>query len=255
MNYAVLQIDPVPATVEQFKQAFRALKQFTAADAVKMARQSAGILGKHLSAQDATLLQQAFQTQGVAAEAVPQTQLPALANVKFTKRVEFQPQALMIYDVLGRAVPVEWTKIEVIATGIVPRVNTVSFEKEESELVMGGEFGVQEVTVTTLGHRLETDSVLTLDLIVAGGAMRFQMEGDNLLFKYAFDRPELDARQKFAELARQIIQRTPGAQLNRGATQLRDGAPLPALYASKVAFADESAWLLWRANRKPAVPQ
>ena len=255
MTYAILQADGAPATTEQFKLAYRALKQFTAADAVKFARQSAGVLAKHLSVPDAALLQQAFQAQGIAAEAVPQAQLPALANVKFTKRVEFQPEALMVYDVIGRAVPVEWTKIEVIAAGIVPRVNTVSVVEEVNEIVFGGELGVQYMTETTVRHRLETDSVLTLDLIVAGGAMRFQMEGDSLLFKYAFDRPELDARQKFAELARQIIQRAPGAQLNRGATQLRDGTPLPALYANKVAFADESAWLLWRASRKSATPQ
>ena len=71
---------------------------------------------------------------------------------------------------------------------------------QERDLVLGGQFGMTQQTVTSKSTQLKTDSVLTLDIVVAGGRMRFQIEGDNFLYKYTFDRPKLDAGQKFAEL-------------------------------------------------------
>jgi hypothetical protein len=250
MTYALVQTEETPPTLAQFKQAFRAVKRFAELDAVKAARQNYGVLLKGQPQEDAATLRQAFQAQGVGAETVPDAELAKLAAPKFTKRAEFQPQALLIYDVLGRAVPIEWKHIELIAAGNVSRVNVVSFEVEETELVLGGEFGLTEQTVISKSTRLETDAVLTLDIIVAGGQMRFQIEGDSFLFKHTFDRPDLDARQKFAELARQLLQRAPHALVNRGAAQLRNGEPMPMLYTGKQTFADESAWLLWRAKRQ-----
>jgi hypothetical protein len=255
MTYALVQTEVTPPTLAQFKQAFRALKRFAELDAVKAARHNYGVLIKGQTQEDAATLRQGFQAHGVVTELVPDAELAGLAAPKFTRRAEFQPQALLIYDVVGRAVPVEWRHIELIAAGNIPRLNVVSYEVEETELVLGGEFGLTQQTVTTKNTRLDTDAVLTLEIIVAGGRMRFQIEGESFLFKHAFDRPDLDARQKFAELARQLMQRAPQALTNRGAAQLRNGEPVPMLYGSKQTFADESAWLLWRTKRPaPAQP-
>ena len=253
MTYALIQTDLTAPDIAQFKQAFRSLKKFTELDAAKAARQNYGVILKGLTGEDAATLQRAFQAQGITTEPAPDQELAGLVAPKFTKRAEFQPQALLIYDVVGRAVPIEWRHVELIAAGNIPRVNTVTVETEERELVIGGQLGMTQQTVTSKSTRLKTDAVLVLDIIVAGGRMRFQIEGDNFLYKYTFDRPGLDAGQKFAELVRQIIERAPHALKNRGANQLREGAPTPMLYSGKQTFADESAWLLWRASRQAPV--
>jgi hypothetical protein len=105
--------------------------------------------------------------------------------------------------------------------------------------------------VTRLNHKLDTNAQLVLDLVLSGGRMRFQVESREFLWKYAVDRPDLDAHQRLAELVRLLMERAPQATLNRGAAQLKNGVPLPQLYCSKAAFADESVWMLWRAAQPP----
>jgi hypothetical protein len=70
------------------------------------------------------------------------------------------------------------------------------------------------------------------------------------LFKYSFDRPELNLGQKVGLLIRMIAERAPCANLNRGATALRKDAVGEAAYASKAALYDASVWLLWRRARQ-----
>src|SRR6185503_8027328 len=166
-----------------------------------------------------------------------------------TRRFELQPDALVVYDAIGRPVPVPWANVALLAAGIMPRVNIVSFTTEEVEISTDLDGWTKRDVVTRLSHKLDTNAQLVLDIILTGGGMRFQVESREFLYKYVVDRPDLDAHQRLGEAVRLLIERAPQVLLNRGARQLRDKLPLPLLYSSKAMFTDESAWILWRAGR------
>jgi hypothetical protein len=252
MKHILVQTDPAAPTSDQLKEAFRGVKGLTAVDAAKISRQAYGVLVRGLAAEDAVALQQSLRGQGVGIQAVPETDIPQLPEPKHTRRLELTPEAMLVYDSIGRPVPVEWKHIALVAAGIVPRVNIVSFTTEEVEISLEIDGWARRDVVTKLNHKLETNAQLVLDVIVSGGKMRFQVESREFLYKYAVDRPDLDAHQRLGELVRMVMGRAPHALLNRGAAQLRDNAPLPLLYASKAAFADESAWILWRMQKMAA---
>src|SRR5262245_44663219 len=114
MSHLLLQTEATPPTAAQLKDAFRAIKGLTAVDADKVARQAYGILVRGLSAQDAATLQFNLRGQGVTTEVLPETQVPALPEPKYTRRLELQPDALLVYDAIGRPIPVPWAQVNLI---------------------------------------------------------------------------------------------------------------------------------------------
>jgi hypothetical protein len=92
---------------------------------------------------------------------------------------------------------------------------------------------------------VEAGSQLILELILSDGATRYEINADEFPFKYALNRPELSTMQKFIWLVREINHRAPGAILNRGARDMREGAELVRGYPSRQVFNDEMTWLLW----------
>src|SRR6266568_5168423 len=119
MPYCLLQADSVAPAADQLKRAFKALKTLTEADAIKLAREACGILMKNLSLTDARVLQSAFQGEGVPTDLLDATQLPKLPDAKFVRRVEIQPQALGVFDPLGRTVPLPWQHLTLVSAGTV----------------------------------------------------------------------------------------------------------------------------------------
>ena len=251
MNHVLLQVGPTPPTAEQLKVAFRGVPRLTAVDAEKIARQAYGILVRGLSVEELTMVQRTLSGQGVTTTVVPEAEAPPLPEPKYTKRLELQNEALLVYDAIGRPVPVPWAHVAAFAAGIVPRVNIVSFKTEEIEISFDVDGWVRRDVVNKLAHKLSTDSQLVFDIVMTGGRLRFQVESREFQWKYAVDRPDLDTHQRLAELVRLLMPRAPHALLNRGATQLKNGAPLPLAYSSKAAFADESVWMLWQAAHSP----
>jgi hypothetical protein len=246
MSYAILQQSTAAPTLDQLKRGFKALKTLTEADAVKLAHEACGILVKNLSHEDAAVLQRALQVEGVATEIVETGQLPKLPDPRFIRRIEFQPQTMVIYDPLGRAVPVEWRHVALVSAGTVRHFG-MSTRKSE-EMVQGFDpiRGFHVKVVTDVRHKVEDDAKFILDLFVASGAMRFQVEAESFQFKYSFDRPELNLAQKVGLLIRMVAERAPQAGLNRGADALRNNSVGATTYASKAALFDESIWLLRR---------
>ncbi len=247
MPYALVQKEITP-DVEQLKRAFKALKRLTEADAVKLAKDCCGILAKRLSQADAALLQQQFEAQGVPTEIVPTATLPVLPEAKFVRRMEFQPEALLIYDPLGRAVPVPWAHLALISAGVVKHFDLTTTRHEERVNRYDPIRGHRTEVVTELRHRVENEAKLLLQILLTRGAMSFEIEADTFLFKFCLDRPELDVGRKLALLIQMLAEKAPHAVLNRGATALKEGALQNATYPSKAALRDESAWLLWRMN-------
>ena len=240
----LVQTSSVAPTVDQLKRAFKLLKALTEADAVKLANEACGILMKNLLPADAAVLQRALETEGVPTEVVDAARLPALPVAKFVRRAEFQPQALVISDPLGRPVPVPWPHVALLAAGAVRHFGVNVTRTEHTVKTIRG-----TKVVTDVRHNVEDSAKLVLDIFLIGGAIRFQIEAEGFQFRYCFDRPDLNLPQKLGLLIQMLAGHTPSAILNRGATALRDGSPGAAAYVSKAALFDESTWLLWRMTR------
>ena len=250
MSCCLLLTDPVAPTADQVKRAFKSLKTLTDADAVKAARETCGILLKNLSPDVANALQRALQAEGVPTEVVDAARLPKLPDAKFIRRLEIQPQSLAIYDPLGRTVPVPWPQLALVSAGAVRHFGMSATRTEETVNTYNPIGGFRTRVVTHVRHKVEDDPKLMLDIFLTGGAMRFQIEADAFLFKYCFDRADLNLLQKLGLLVQMLAQDAPHAVLNRGATALRDGSPGDAAYVSKAALSDESTWLLWQLAKK-----
>ena len=65
-------------------------------------------------------------------EVVEASQLPTLPEAKFVRRIEFQAPALMIYDQLGRAAPVPWDQLALLAAGGVRHFGMSATRKEQT---------------------------------------------------------------------------------------------------------------------------
>ncbi len=247
MAYAVLQKDPAVLAPDLLQRAFRAVKSLTEADAAKLARgRPYGFLLNHLSAEDAACAQRALEAEGVAAEAVDMGRLPKCPEAKCVRRIEFQPEAFLVYDPLGRAVPVPWQHLVLISAGLVRHYQSTRFETSSYGISMGGHLGVSLEVVPEIGHGVTDSQHLLLEVFLTRGAARFQVEAAGFPFKYVFDRSDLDLTGKFATLVELLCQRAPQARVNRGAQLFREKSRSLVTYPSKAAFSAESEWLLWR---------
>jgi len=254
MNHCLLQAGPAAPTADQLKRAFRSLRSLTDADAVKLANEACGILMKNLSPDDAGVLQRALQAEGVRTEVVEASQLPTLPEAKFVRRIEFQAPALMIYDQLGRAAPVPWDQLALLAAGGVRHFGMSTTRKEQTVNTFDPIRGFRTKVITEVRHKIEDNARLVLDIFLTGGSMRFQIEAETFSFKYCFDRPDLNLAQKLGLLIQMLAENAPQAVLNRGAAAMRAGPSGAMTYASKAALFDESTWLWWtmtRASREP----
>ena len=249
MTYCLLQPDASPLPVDALKRAFAAVKGLTETDGLKAAQETWGILIRNLTRETALALQQALHEHGVSTELVEASQLPRLPDAKCIRRAEIQPETLVIYDPLGRAVPVPWGQVSLIAAGAVRHFSLAKTSTREwvhdpsvsSSLGLTGAMTWQ----TEVRHQFQNQMELLLDLLIGTAAMRFQIEASNFGFKGVFDRPELDLAGKVDELIQRLAQHAPHALLNQGALAGRDQASTRRLYPSKAALLDEEIWLLW----------
>jgi hypothetical protein len=180
--------------------------------------------------------------------------LPRLPEARFVRRAELQSEALVVFDSLGRPVPVNWPQIALIAAGACRHFGMSQTRTEQRVMAFDPIHGIHRRVEVDVRHKVEDDVPILLDVILAGAAMRFQIEADQFQFKHLFDRPDLDRAGKMGLLIQRLGEHAPQAWLNRGAVNLRDGSAAPVIYASKAALFDESIWLLWRQARHEPAP-
>jgi hypothetical protein len=248
MNWCVLQQDVRPVGAEQLKLGFARLRRFSDTDAIRCAREAYGILVRNLTQEEAMVLKNALQGAQISTHACPESSLPKLCDPKFVRRMEFSDQAMVIYDPLGRALPIPWDQVSLISAGAIRHFQMnqiVTYEAAADSDGFAGEFE----TVRDVRTKMDPTLRLVLDIFIAGGGMRFQVEGENFMYGYIIKEPVLEPSEKFQRLATQLCQRATKAFLNRGAIQVQNGA-CPVVYATRGYFADESTWLLWKSQRK-----
>jgi len=244
--YAVVQKGPVSPTIEQLKRAFRNFSNLTDADAVRVALGARGILMKHLDAPVARALHHALQVEGAAVAIVPEAELPALPEGLTLHRVELWPQSLTIFDPFGRPTAVAWPDLAWVAAGAAQQMEDSKTNTDHALLRL------QDVTrpgpspnrPAGAGHPVEPQ--LLLEILLAHGQVRYQIEAAQFSFRSVIDRPGLRLEEKFIWLVREICHHATAAALNPGARSLRDGEQSVPLYSSRRAFLDEIVWLRWR---------
>jgi len=247
-QYAVLQKDIRLPVADQMRRAFRSFSNLTDADAVRLAANAQGILLRHLGADEARAFHRALLAEGVAAAMVAERDLELLPASKSLHRLSLTEPALEVYDLLGRAKPIPWGDIALVAAGSVRHVEISVIHNDRTTARLHPAFGGWPEKTTESIRKVESDSQLILELVLAGGAARYELDAAQFPFKYAVDRPELSMPEKFIWLVREIGNRATRAILNRGASDVRNGVQLVRGYPSRQAFTDEVIWLLWNAG-------
>ena len=249
-QYAVLQKDGLAPNPDQIRRAFRAFSNLTDADAVRLAANAQGILLRRLDADSARAFHQALLKEGVAAALVPESTLGLLPETKSLHRLEITPGALMVFDLHGQSEPVAWTEVSLIAAGAVRRMELIRTEPDRTLLRFNSGSGTWPNRASEAGRAADFESQLLLELVVTGGAARYEINAAQFPFKYAIDRPDLSTLQKFVWLVKEICRHAPGALLNRGARDLSEGFELVRGYLDRQVFTDEKVWLLWNDAQK-----
>jgi hypothetical protein len=262
VRYALLQQTLDPPGIGQLKRAFTAVRCLVDSDAHGVANDAFGILVRDLELGDAQQLQGALRTEGVDTEMLPVSSLPAIPPTKYVRRVEFGPDVLLIYDPIGRPVPVEWRHLMLIAAGsvVMSRMSrrTVGGAAVADLLMGSGEWGLGGIggrarqPTERSEMREERTQELTLELVLTNGVARFSLMADGsapVLFRCLGGRQSGDSAADFQLLVSELARLAPQAMLNRGAWSLRQTPPLRFGYPSKNAFFEEIIWMLHRAKR------
>jgi hypothetical protein len=246
-QFAVLQRDGGCPGAEQIRRAFRSFSTLTDADAVRLAANAQGILLRHLSSDQARAFLRALQAEGVAAAMVSENELRLLPESRALHRLSLTDRALEVYDLQGRPKPVAWSEIALVAAGAVRHVEIGAVTPERATTSSPSRFGIWPKRAVESVRKVESEVQLVLEILLAGGAIRYELDAAQFPFKYAVDRPEFSTVQKFVWLVREIGLRATRALLNRGASDVRHGIELVRGYPTRQAFTDEMLWLLWSA--------
>src|SRR3974390_1889560 len=127
MSYAVMQTGLEPPAADQLEQAFRQVPGMTALDVSILGKDAFGVLVKGFEADQATAMQTALAAQGVETEIVEESALTELPPPRQLTKAVFSDEALLIEDVMGRTVALQWQDLQVIAAG---RVKLAEFTTE-----------------------------------------------------------------------------------------------------------------------------
>ena len=235
-------------------RAFRTFRHLTDADAIRLAANAQGILLRQLGGDEARAVQQALRAEGVNVALVREADLHFLPESQVLHRIEFTPDALMVFDVVGRPHPLPWNEIRLIAAGAVPHVEISSIQTPRRELKFHPLFGVWPKQVVDTRSRLATEHHFLLELIGGPRRTRYEIQAREFPFNYVLDQPLESLTEKFVWLVRELTRRAPQALLNRAAQDVRDGVTLVRGYPSRQMLLDEMIWLLWNAAQQEERP-
>jgi hypothetical protein len=250
ITYAILLRDLGRPNAEAVCRAFRTFSHLTDADAIRLAANAQGILMRHLSVDEAKALQRALVTEGVKAALVKDDELRFLPASQLLHRIELTPDALVTFDLMGRASAVAWKDIALVAAGAVPHVEIGSVQTQRAGTGFQSGFGLWPKPGIETRSRLETERHFILELVVGHGVARYEIQAHQFPFNYVLERPGASTLEKFVWLVREMTRRAPQAVLNRGAQDMCDGIQLVRGYPSRQRLLDEMVWLLWNAVQR-----
>jgi len=250
VQFTVLQKGAVSPTADQLKRAFKSFSNLTDADAVRLSVGARGILMKHLSQDAARALQSALQAEGCPVAVLAEDDLPKLPDGRSLQRLDLWPQSLVTYDLLGRPNPVSWSQVTLVAAGSAHHFEVHKTQSERTVLRFNPIAGLRAKKIVESAHTVAPGSQLLLEIFLADGVTRYQIDAAQFAFRQVIDRPGLSTGEKFVWLVREVCRQTSGAIFNQGARLLHEGAEVAPEYTNRQVFQDEIVWLLWRAAQQ-----
>ena len=119
-SYCLVQANLDPVDLQVLKVAFRAVGELVDSDARTLSADAFGILADGLSAKTARTVASELAKAGIAMEVVQEQHIPTLPGPHTMRRGGCSPEAFIATDSLGRDVPVDWSKVAMLAVGMVP---------------------------------------------------------------------------------------------------------------------------------------
>lgn len=249
-HYAVLVRGGMRPSAEQIRRAFRAFNHLTDADAIRLAANAEGILMRHLSSDEARAFHRALEAEGVVAAFVSESALVQLSQPTRLHRIELSPEELVVFDQIGRPQRYPWEEIALLALGSLLHVGLA---KAAFTSVGAGHDALTNAwskSASSVSHRLERDFQMLLEIVTKRDRQRFQIDAASFPFGHLTEHRGISPGEKIVWLTGEFILRAPGAMLNRGAQDIRDGGQMVRGYATMQAFNDEMVWLLWNQAEK-----
>jgi hypothetical protein len=245
MPFSVLQLALEPVSADQLGHAFGQVPGLAALDASMLGNGAFGILARSLDPEQAGALKIALGEDGIEAEIVEDSALPVLPEARNVEVLESTPDALLIFDPLGRSFPLKWENIVLIAAGCV---RTSDFKDINAPTLVIGGRGAMHMAYR---HELKEQPIehWLIDLVITGGALRYCVTVDQaaiFLMRYLGDRRTRNLPVDFQLVVQDLISHAPNAAVNRGAYCLRENFPQAFRYPNKTVFFNEIVWLLWK---------
>ena len=252
-RFALVRHNLDPLDVEKLRRAFLGLPGLAPYDADAVCNDGAGILCRGFATDHATTLQAKLKAEGVDAEIIDETTLPALPPPKIIRRVEIKPEALFVEDLVRGMMPVEWARVRLIAAGSIrlTQVTRKYVETEETHPrhIHVGHLSVQ-VTEGSSGYvsKEKVDWFLRAEILLADSPVRYSIEAERFNFIPLGEGVTRDLSGNFCLLVRGLVTHAPKAILNQGAAAIAADPPEFMYYPRKSAYYDEITWHLWKAQ-------
>jgi hypothetical protein len=253
MQYAVLQLDLAPPGVEALQRAFARTRTLCPSDAVRVARESFGVIAQHLEVFEARDLAAALNKVGVAAQAVAENDLLQLPPSLLVHRLDCLQAGVTLYDALWRQTFVAWSEVLMVAAGAVTLTDFVAQTPQYypgNIPIMGPPIGLGTVSgsVRRNSQYAEKPTQHLLLEVVLRGMERYRADGGRLTYDYLGERRRPNAVPNFTLLVRDLLLLAPSAITNLGACALRDGSEF--VYPNRKVFENEMVWRLWNQTRQ-----
>jgi hypothetical protein len=248
---AVMQLSAEAPAMEQLRTAYRSVPGVTAVDADRLCQDVFGVLARNLKAEQAMALQAGLRSQGIETEVVEESALPPLPPGKTLRRLEFTPEAMVVFDPLGRAFPVEWGHVMLIAAGGVQQAAFQRTREERETVRTKFVHGVIPVKVREIKvdytSRESAEKVLRGEIILTRGAARYSLEAENFNYAAALgERVTKEVPQNFCTLMRELVKHAPQAALGRGAAAIMAEPPGFVRYTRIRSLEEEMTWMRWK---------
>jgi hypothetical protein len=247
MTYAVLQTGQNSPSIEQLESALQQVPGVTAMDAQILRRDAHGVLVKGFELGRASAMKLALAAQGIEAEVVEDKTLAELPQAMQLNKVGFSPEAFLIYDLVGRSIPLDWNNISVIAAG---RARMTEFTTEPATRFAASPAKENDTRLASARQtKEEQKDHLLLEIITRGATHRYNTVADRpetiFLFQSLGERRCNEPLLNLAMFVQELAKFAPAAALNYGAYQLCENRDATFTYRSKTAFYREITWLLW----------
>ncbi len=220
-------------------------------DAFTIAKDAFGFLLNRGTREEAFSLQAALRGEGYETEVIAEADLVQLPASKFTNRIDCTPEALMVYDPIGRPFGVPWEHILLVAAGMVMHTEIKRVEREiEAAPDPDGYGGYQPMPRIEYTSKEERTLRFMLDIVLTRAVLRYTLNVDSrIAFLYLGARASMDFGTNATLVMQDIARFAPQAALNRGAYYFREGAGGSLSYPSRGAFQEETSWLLWQMKK------